>query len=135
MLRRRAIIKKPLGVIDTSPKIAEYGKVLDRNATGVIDEPNGCYTDWCVVQEYVVDNVIITNISAQNFPYQFERKNGVSGWWYGSDRAVRQITRIRFSLTTAQLESKTSYAYSGVTGEVFFADRNSPYWGKQNIND
>lgn len=41
---RRMLIRKP--PLDTSPRIAEYGKYCGRSNEGLVEDANWCYTDW-----------------------------------------------------------------------------------------
>lgn len=132
--RRRMLMRKP--PLDTSPRIAEYGVYLNRSASGTAVDSSWCYTDWYDIDPHPSNNNIIDNVTNSNHTFQFVKSGGSGDYWYGSSRNLAgEPIKIRFSMTIAMLNGETEYAYSSTTGQIFFAGRNTPYYGYTNIND
>jgi hypothetical protein len=137
--RRMVLMREP--VIDTSPKIAEYGKRLNRS-TGITNETGSCYTEW--IDANPVSNT--TDVSTQSalvfggvpvsttYVYQFELPNGSYDYWYTSKPlAGKSAKRYRFTLNTSTLCS--AFCYNKVSGQIYFAGKDTQYFGYTNIND
>lgn len=129
-------------VIDTSPKIAEHGKSLDRSNDGIKDDVNWSYTEWYLFSPQKVGIVVIyDNQSTSGHPYQYNIEDGTKkDWFYADDTGSRRIGwlgaalyRIRFSVRISQFDD--AYAFCNNTGQIFFAGKNTPYYGYTNIND
>lgn len=120
--------------IDTSPKIAEYGYSLARNGTGTYAASNWCYTDYYELKlngkQRICDNN--TN-SSHTFQYQMNAEGTTWDFWYGPRQVITAYNIIRFSIVTADIDD--AYAFSETSGQIFFAGKNSPYYGYTNIND
>lgn len=130
--------------LDTSPAIAKTGYSL--NSTGgekVTD--GGCYTSFYPLQSgaktltmYLADSVDVA-FSAGGKMQFWDAAQQVEYW---SPMAYRNkehaftipsgATRFRTSLALADVES--SYAYDD-TGHIYFAGKNTQYYGKENIHD
>ena len=81
-------------------------------------------------------NRIVDNITNSNHTFQYRKSNGSGDYWYGPSRNIAgRPVKIRFSMTIAKLNAETEYAYSETTGQIFFAGKNTPYFGYKNIND
>lgn len=148
---RRALMKAPL--LDTSPKIAEYGKACNLANTGERDVSNLCITDW--YQFDPKQNGVITifyyiksGLPKTDGNYQYWCLSSVNSdirhdWYYNqssTDYTRRigysspySVQEIRFTIVTADI--KDVYAYVVETGQIFFAGKNTPYYGYTNIND
>ncbi len=132
-------------VPDTSPKIAEYGKYCgrhysnDENAIGT--SADYCYTEWYDFMPSQLGVVkIVNNTTNSNHVFQAEGENTDGTpyyvWYYGNQnigKSTATLTRIRFSIRTANIDN--AYAYCETTGQIFFAGKNSSYYGYRNIND
>ena len=144
-IRRRVLLggKK---VIDTSPKIAEYGVCWNRTQGGKTANDNWCITEWydfnplyhgvMHVSGYVgADNAFIT------FQYEgvYDNSNIYKDWYYfvGQSRVIGglnvTVNKITFSIEVTKIDD--AYAYIEETGQILFAGKNSPYYGYTNIND
>lgn len=127
---------------DTSPKIAEHGVNWNRTFGGKTTNDNWCITDW-----YNVENAPFSDANIQGFvgadsdsiTFQYHLSNGSTDWYYfagvnprklsiGTNRKIVDIT---FSLQEAEIDN--SYAYIVETGQIFFAGKNTPYYGHRNI--
>lgn len=146
LMRRRREILAQGGELDTSPKILEYGKRL-KGATGIETDADWCYTDWiyCTLDGQTVgENKLIEDAYASSSTggvYQYEKANGTYDYWFGSadftplQRNIGSfnIIRIRWSIKIENLSK--CYAYMTNTGQIFFAGKNSIYYGYTNLND
>lgn len=134
--RRREMMGQKSDTLNTSPRIAEYGKYLSRNASGTTVDSSWCYTEWYDIDPYPSSNNIIDNVTNNFHTYQFVKQNGSGDYWYGPSRNLAGTpVKIRFSMTIARLNAGTEYAYSSTTGQIFFAGKNTLYYGYKNIND
>ena len=142
-VRRRMLLNARK--VDTSPKIAVYGKACATSATGERDSETSCITEWydfdpaqkgLVMMHYYIKNLA----SVRNTNYQYTDDSGHQDWYYSRSDYTRQIgwsnstlQKIRFTIVTADMDDV--YAYCETTGQIFFAGRNTAYWGYTNIND
>lgn len=130
--------------LDTSPAIAKTGYSL--NSTGgerVTD--GGCYTSFYPLQSgaktltmYIADSVDVAFSAGGKMQFW----NAAQQVEYWSAMAYRNkeyafviangATRFRTSLALADIEN--SYAHDD-TGHVYFAGKNTQYYGKENIHD
>lgn len=150
-VRRRMMSQTAKKLIDTSPKIVEYGKGLDYATLGERNDSAYCYTEWYFFDPRQVRLTIHYFINNREFPrytnYQYfgsDSDGNVSRDWY-YNRSSTDITRtiggwekrplnqIRFTIRRADIDEV--YAYAVETGQIFFAGKNSPYYGYTNIND
>ena len=137
--RRRAMMEKKADVLDTSPKIAEYNKCLRRNHD--VESASGyCYTEWIdcnpVRRSSDWDNPVMGGAFAADDTrsvFQFVYNGTENYWYYSKHQMMAGTTKIRFTLITSKL--RDAYAYDSVTGQIFFAGKNTPYYGYTNIND
>ena len=135
--RRRAMMEKKSDVLDTSPKIEEYNKRLHRTQDVVVSN-GACYTKWIIVDPIPRANAVMVwhNMPTETYEsmFQWEEADGSLHYYYYSSRELRKnTTRIRFTLLTEKLAD--CYAYAPQTGQIFFAGKNTPYYGYTNIND
>ena len=134
MMRRSVLLASGKKVIDTSPKIAEYGKYCGRSGQEIAVNENWCYTEYYPLlingSQYVCDNVTDTSHT-----YQYQQKADGTEWdfWYGPRRKIFLHNVIRFSIKIDNLDD--AYAYSELSGQIFFAGKSTPYYGYTNIND
>ena len=131
---RRGLMTGQKKVIDTSPKIAEYGKYCGRSGQGIVDDEVWCYTEYYPLltngYQYICDN---TTDSNHTFQYSTNADGTAWNFWYGPRRRISVYNVIRFSIKIDKLDD--AYAYSERSGQIFFAGKNTPYYGYTNIND
>ena len=134
MAIRRRVLMGQKRIIDTSPKIAEYGKYCDRSWQGIASDSAWCYTEYYDLEfngrQTIHDNN--TN-SSHTMQYQTNAQGTAWDFWYGPERDVKAYNIIRFSIKIENID--ISYAYSAESGQIFFAGKNTPYYGYTNIND
>lgn len=63
-----------------------------------------------------------------------------SGWWNcrmsGDERSIALASDKRYIRLTLSMEKMSgAYAYNSSTGQVYYAGKDSPYYGKTSIND
>lgn len=140
--RRRAMMEKKSDVLDTSPKIAEYGVLWGRTQGGKTENANWCITDWYYPNPAYNSLTIVGNvgIDSSNVTFQYENESGSNkNWWYlypGNKRTVvlnSPIFKITFSIRISEIAN--SYIYIEETGQILFAGKKTPYYGYTNIND
>ena len=140
--RRRAMMMKVSSdVINTSPKIAEYGKRLNK-ATGITNATGSCYTEWIYANpvsnttDSATTNALVFGgvPVSTDYVFQFELPNGSYDYWYTSKPfAGKRAKRYRFTLNTSTLRS--AFCYNKVSGQIYFAGKDTQYFGYTNIND
>lgn len=134
------------GPVDTSPIIVEYGKALDSSG-GVytLAITGGCYTDFYTIPEgatnvtlYMADSESVSFSAAGKLQFWNDTKQ-VEYWSAASIRNKEKsyviadgATRFRTSLATNGIED--SYAYDSATGYIYFAGKNTKYYGMTNID-
>ena len=139
MLRRRAILQSPVGRPDTTAKIAQYGYGLSRSNTGTTVIAGNCYTEWYEVNPVSTSQRNMTGegvASGGANGYCFQTKTETSGNWdYWPNRKFLHANSIlvRFTLITSEIDN--AYVYCADGGQIFFAGKNTPYYGYTNIND
>lgn len=140
MTRRRALLARvQSGGIDTSPKIAEYGKRLfNKNTT--TDAADCCYTVFYDVNDVPTARVFIRFNSTAPYPknlvQSWDNDNPIDfGYAYAKGEATiySGTTRVRFTLLIDERDN--TYSYNPTDGQIFFAGRNTPYYGYTNIHD
>ena len=144
-VRRRMMLRSADKHVDTSPKIAEYGKACATSATGERESATNCITEWYdfnpIQTGYMMLHYYVKDMSApRNVNYQYISDQGQRDWYYDRADYTRNIgwsssalSKIRFTIVTADIDD--IYAYVENTGQIFFAGRNTPYYGYANIND
>ena len=134
-------------VIDTSPKIAEYGVYWNRTYGSKTQSDSWCITEWYEFDTIYHGRVIICGYCGTDTKYITFQYNGVKddestykSWYYfnGFDHRTSGIGNatlhnITFSIEIAKIDD--AYAYVKETGQIFFAGKNTPYYGYTNIND
>lgn len=135
---RRALMKAPL--LDTSPRIAEYGKYLNRSNTGTGSSEYWCYTEWYDIDPVpgIANRLQIGNCEIDGGrTYQYTTSAGGANWDYRASGEYYTLpgnaNTIRISIPIANL--LTCYACIKTTGQILFAGKNTPYYGYTNIND
>ena len=145
MAARRRLMQ--MQVLDTSPKIAENGVVCESGSTGTRVSEDGCVTIYYTpkLKPSGISTSIVDNFSDRNnYPYQFEKSNGELDWWFRSSldafskrRIIASVDvtlkTIRFSLPVSTIQDCA--AYCDETGEIFFAGKNTIYYGHRNISE
>lgn len=137
-IRRRMLMSSEKNVIDTSPKIAEYG-VHWKNKSETVSDSTGAIT---VFYSYPPSSTYQNIVHHGTRFYSSVWKNGEPmDYWYvssGNNVATTRAlnpgsTEISVSLSTAMIDS--AFCYILETGQILFAGKNSPYYGYTNIND
>lgn len=144
MLRRGMLLLDD--VYDNSPVISEYGKYCTRSGDYLADDPNWCVTDWMYFNPIpsgsniqIVD-AFASQATSKTYQYQ-SSTGGFKDYYYGSNdfseyvRTLygvmgRSLYKIRWSIRIDNLDK--CYAFCGDTGQIFFAGRNSKYYGRKN---
>ena len=133
-IRRRVLMSSGKKVIDTSPKIAEYGKYCNRTGQGLDSDSAWCYTEYYDLEFNGRQTIHDNNTDSQHtMQFQTNAQGTAYDFWYGPSRTVGAYNVIRFSIKMENID--TSYAYSEKSGQIFFAGKNTPYYGYTNIND
>ena len=128
--------------LDTSPAIAKTGYSLYSDG-GEIATDGGCYTSFYPLQSgaktltmYLADSVDVAFSSGGKMQF-WDAAQQVEYWSAMSHRNTEHAfiiangaTRFRTSLVLTDVES--SYAYDD-TGHIYFAGKNTKYYGKENI--
>lgn len=139
-IRRKLMAKMQSGVINTSPRIAEYGKRL-RNKSIMEANSNCCYTEW-----YQVDDVPTVTYSfmwggsglqgdVYSSVFQTAKADGtpIDYYYWNRPYLFAGSEKIRFTLLISGIED--SWAYNPTDGQIWFAGKNTIYYGYTNIND
>ena len=130
--------------IDTSPKIAEYGKYWNRTFGSTTNSNNWCISEWYDVIDAPKGSVQIggyVGADTTSITFQYWLGKGDNDWYYfagvnprnipiGTDNRIVSIT---FSIQVAEIDN--SYAYIVNTGQIIFAGTNTPYYGHRNISE
>ena len=138
--RRRAMMEKKSDVLDTSPRIAEYGKHLNRSNTGTTVSANYCYTKWYDLnfESYTRLDMIRGGMPENDSVLTFQYRNtetGAADWYYFPNLSYMSNTynQIRFTIAISHL--RDCYLYFRQTGEILFAGKDTIYYGHRNINE
>lgn len=138
------------GPVDTTAKIAQYGYEL--NTKGGYDaSAKMCYTEFYPVSSGGV-NYFFPCTSNNDWPsgapkiQVFHQGEQVEYWTtdfgiYGESTIERQrnplysgvFDSVRFSLVSEHVDN--SYAYNSATGDIYFAGKNTPYYGMANVDE
>lgn len=120
--------------IDTSPKIAAYGYSLNRSGTGIQAKSDWCYTEYYELKfngrQVIHDN---NTDMGNTFQYPMNAEGTTWDFWYGPVRTITCYNIIRFSIVTANIDD--AYAFSETSGQIFFAGKNTIYYGHRNISE
>lgn len=140
-VRRRMLVQTARELIDTSPKIAGYNKRLRGNLR--VENFDGlCVTEWIDVNPQLskASKLVFPDVYPDTYysMFQYMYANGTNDWnYYPAMDFIASNTKIivsvRFTIPIDKLD--TCYAYNNLTGQIFFASNNSPYYGYTNIND
>ena len=132
--------------LDTSPAIAKTGYSLSSDGGEYSYATDGaCYTEFYALKTgaktltlYIADSVDVAFGPGGKMQF-WDAAQQVEYWspmpYRNKEHAFtisNGATRFRTSLALADIES--SYAYDD-TGHVYFAGKNTQYYGKENIND
>ena len=132
-------------VVDTTPKIAETNKSLDTSGGSGVTS-GACYTDFYQIPDGAGD---VTLFLANTKDEVSLGSRGKLQWFtdntfatYNSVASTKNVekkypilnnaNKFRTTLIIADIDN--SYAYDSVTGTVYFAGKNTKYYGKSNIN-
>ena len=134
------------GPVDTSPIIVEYDKALDSSGgVHTLAITGGCYTDFYTIPEgatnvtlYMADSESVSFSASGKLQFWNDTEQ-VEYWSAASTRNKEKsyvtadgATRFRTSLATNGIED--SYAYDSATGYIYFAGKNTQYYGMTNID-
>ena len=135
---RRRMLMGGKKVIDTSPKILQYGvRYITR---GAISE----YSDRCITDKYqyeaVNQNQTLVTYGVESYLITYKPDGSYLDYWTlnGTDVYSRNVINANSGYLACTLNTNridVSYAYLQETGQILFAGKNSPYYGYTNIND
>lgn len=135
--RRRMLMRKPS--LNTSPRIAEYGKHLSRSNTATTVSANYCYTEWYDLnfESYTSLTMKYAGIPESSvITYQYRNtETGAADWYYfpNKNTVAAEFNQIRFSIAISNL--RDCYLYFQQTGEILFAGKDTIYYGHKNISE
>lgn len=145
MQRRRKLMgmQSAVQALDTSPRIAAYDKAFPSGKGSLVDRTDSCVTEIYDYPEQSYIQTIAMYGRDDNFSSTFLRvyRDGDYKDYWGEPRSS-EITRncinkstngIAFTLQTSKLND--CYAYFVETGQIFFAGKNSIYYGHRNISE
>lgn len=130
--------------LDNSPAIAGEGAGLDGEGNVVNGYPDLCYTEFYELQPGTTSVTIFFARSTEittggNVKMQYwDASRQVEYWTVGTNPNREKAYKVadgatRFRTTLARLDTDDSYAYDD-TGHVYFAGKNTQYYGKKNIH-
>ena len=142
MQRRRDLLMAHGRKLDTTPKIAEYGKYWSRTFGITNQHPSWCITDWYGVVDAPSGDVKINGYVGDDgigHTFQYYFSDGSKDWFYFNGinpRTIpastsKKLTSITFSIVVAEIDN--SYAFVVETGQILFAGKNTPYYGHHSI--
>lgn len=147
ILRRRRALMGGKVTPDTTAQIMQDNVRWASTTTN--KEKKDADPNWCITIKYDIPagtptggttNRISANLgSNSNVPYAkyVLYKNGSDTpfdyWVMSQPRITEGAEQISFSVLKSIMDD--AYAYIIQTGHIFFAGKNTPYYGKQNIND
>lgn len=144
--RRRVLLASgQSSVIDTSPKIAESGVYWGRGQGTKNADAAWGITDFYYFspqpQARCTFYGFVGNDGTQHTFQYYSESGNEKDWWYFGPLDYRGTSlsndayyyQISFSIELAEIDNV--YCYAGETGQIFFAGRNTPYYGYTNIND
>ena len=126
-------------VLDTSPIILEYGKRY-KTRGDIVEETDSCITIAYDYEAVRNDDRYLTHYGLR--PTMIDYENGVykDYWNYDSKNAellsvplILTANQIAFTIYESMLDD--CYAYQSYTGKIFFAGKNSIYYGHKNISE
>ena len=138
MAIRRRVLMGGKKVIDTSPKILQYG--VRYGTRGVISE----YHDRCITDKYQYeavnqDQTLVANGVVSYLVTYKPDGSYLDYWtWNGYGESSRRVINANSGYLACTLDTNridVSYAYLQETGQILFAGKDSPYYGYTNIND
>lgn len=149
LLRRRAMMHKTEEIIDTSPIVTRYGGINSAGAfvsgsngydvTEFYAKPSGKKITISTIIKYIDGTSQINKVA-------FYDENKVRLDWntFITSTSEARVTKSPGTSTTAgsvyfrtilgRDHAEDSYAYVTNTGDIIFAGKNTPYYGKKNIN-
>lgn len=136
-IRRRALIGRKK-VIDTSPVIEFYGYSIP---TGRSDYTKSEGKGVTKIYEYPEQDFVQTLVTAYvTANIRVFKSGSYRDYWswvaqVGMRRKVINPLSNGLAMTIILDNIDDSYAYLGETGQIFFAGKNTPYYGYTNIND
>ena len=154
MRRRRALLaakSQTLPILNPAIGFTENTK-LDRAGTNppyLVSQSGVATTDFIdagTTGNFVYFNPPDTTIAPSGICgnlLQYSSNNAESpfkGWWNcrmgGEEKSVALDANKRFIRLNISMEKMSgAYAYNSATGQVYYAGKDSPYYGKTNIND
>lgn len=128
--------------LDTSPIITDYGYVLPNGnpfTKPLVVSQDGCITDYYdfPAQTYTQTMTACGTCGSINLFIDDSYKD-FWGWNSPNVPNTRKVinigtNRIRFGLYTAMIDD--AYAFLVETGQIFFAGKNTSYYGHRNISE
>lgn len=141
MNRRRGLIGAYEQGLDTTPVIMEYNKQW--NSSGNTESKNGyCVTEkykvpWTAGMKYKVKTSNTASHSSRICAWTGNETNFSTSWERSSGEINVNYTFancwLSCTLETADIDD--CYLYENNSGNIIFAGRNTPFYGKQNINE
>ena len=140
MQARRRLLMQQSG-LDTSPVILAYNAIY--NANGYINQVDGA--GYCVTDLYYYPTLTATGTigyfgtdSKTCVVYKNNGTTKVDYWALQENQSPRKCINtgsdaIKFTLKMSDLDD--CYAYLQDTGQIFFAGKNSIYYGHRNISE
>lgn len=136
MQRRRELLAMQTTVLDTSPIIAQYDKRISvRNDVDA--------EDFCITQRYYYP----PSDAFQTLAYfgtdgaqcrVYKNDEYMDYWTLAVAQSPRECINIgsdAIAITLSMFKLDESYAYIVETGQIFFAGKNTPYYGHRNISE
>lgn len=153
MLRRRAMMLNAKNSVTNPECVFTPNKALIRNASGETDWSGVGITAYLPVvrndtfkysNPVPSPNVQTSGVGIIGFLQVTNDAYTQTDWWNcrcdGSERSIACNTGgtsmsgyVRLNIIMDGLAD--SYAYNATTGKVYYAGKNTPYYGKTNIND
>lgn len=138
MARHRALMGQKREIIDTTPKIMETGVYWNRRLQKVSD------ANYAITEKYEPDipgkdgvNAFSLYLGIHDTEHKYVvYKDGAANpfdyWAIDQPRFTVGGKYVSFSILLSAIDD--CYAYVIDTGTVLFAGKNTPYYGKTNIN-
>lgn len=136
---RRRVMLSGKKVIDTSPIIIAYDSRYMANGDIGVREGT-CVTGIYSYQSSAEQRTIVYYVGNSNGKIMIAYKDNkkIDYWGLPSDLSERKIINVGSNGLAFMLDMDAidlSHAYIKETGQIFFAGKNSPYYGYTNIND
>ena len=141
--RRRALLGAKTEPPDTAAVIdvtgARWSRNYDVTSGGMTYDVTAGITKFYPISPSLSAQSLITGTtgftgSAANNVYKSKNYDGTNGWeTWNSKKMYASWKEVSFTVGLANIDD--AYAYVNSTGQVLFAGKNTPYYGKKNINE